>query len=217
MLKDQEFLEEYRTGTNDIVNEFYKKAFNESIEYWRAVGYFRSSSLEAFGSTLQNFLQNDGTIKLITSVELTEADSDAIEKGMSKQEVCEKRINAIIDTEFNENVGNGVSRLAYLLEIGRLEIKIALRKTDHGYFLYHEKVGVFFDAERNYVAFSGSQNESENAFENNFESIDVFTSWNDKSRAEKKKKHFESLWNSTNEHVAIFEFSDASKKSLYIL
>jgi len=214
VLKDQEFLEEYRTGTNDIVNEFYKKAFNESIEYWRAVGYFRSSSLEAFGSTLQNFLQNDGKIKLITSVELTEADSDAIKKGMSKQEVCENRINAIIDTEFNENVGNGVTRLAYLLEIGRLEIKIALRKTNHGFFLYHEKVGVFFDGEGNYIAFSGSQNESENAFENNFESIDVFTSWNDKSRAEKKKKHFESLWNSTNEHVAIFEFSEASQKKL---
>jgi len=84
MLTDQVFLEEYRSGSNDFVEEFYKKAFIESIEYWRAVGYFRSSSLEAFGSTLQNFLKNDGKIRLITSVELTEADSNAIEDGMSK-------------------------------------------------------------------------------------------------------------------------------------
>ena len=79
MLKDQEFLLEYRTGINDVVKEFYVKAFGESIEYWRAVGYFKSSSLEAFGNTLQKFLKNDGKIKLITSVELTEADSNAIE------------------------------------------------------------------------------------------------------------------------------------------
>ena len=212
MLKDQGFLEEYRTGTNDIVNEFYKKAFNESIEYWRAVGYFRSSSLEAFGATLQNFLKNDGTIKLITSVELTEADSDAIKKGMSKQEVCEKRINAIIDTEFNENVGSGVSRLAYLLEIGRLEIKIALPAKGRG--IYHEKVGLFFDKDGNNVAFSGSQNESINAFENNYECIDVLTSWKDTSRAERKKVHFESLWNETNNDVDVFEFPEASKQKL---
>ena len=116
MLLDQNFLLEYRSGTNDFVNEFYKKAFKESIEYWRAVGYFRSSSLEAFGSTLQNFLHNAGKIKLITSVELTEADSNAIEEGMSKQEVCEKRISSIIETEFNENIGNCVSKLAKLFE-----------------------------------------------------------------------------------------------------
>lgn len=56
MLRDQEFLEEYRTDTNNLVKEFYKKAFNESIGYWRAVGYFSSSSLEAFGFTLKKFL-----------------------------------------------------------------------------------------------------------------------------------------------------------------
>ena len=104
MLTDQTFLEEYRTGTNNFVKEFYKKAFNESIEYWRAVGYFRSSSLEAFGSTLQTFLHEGGKIKLITSVELTKADSNAIEDGMSKQEVCENRIAAIIENEFRESL-----------------------------------------------------------------------------------------------------------------
>lgn len=210
MLKDQHFLEEYRTGTNNFVDEFYKKAFKESIEYWRAVGYFRSSALEAFGSTLQGFLQEGGKIKLITSVELTEEDVNAIEEGISsKKEICEKRINSIIDTEFNENIGNGVSKLAKLLEIGRLEIKVAMPKNGRG--IYHEKVGLFFDKEGNYLAFSGSANESNNAFENNYECIEVFTSWNDKSRAEKKKKHFETLWNEINNDCYVFDFPEAAK------
>lgn len=209
MLKNKDFLEEYRTGTNNFVDEFYKKAFKESTQYWRAVGYFRSSSLEAFGSTLQNFLQDGGKIKLITSVELTDDDSNAIEEGLSKQEVCEKRIKTIIDTEFNEKIGTGVSKLAKLLEIGRLEIKIAVPSGGRG--IYHEKVGLFFDQEENYIAFSGSANESTNAFENNYECIEVYTSWDDLSRARKKKIHFETLWNETNNDCLIFDFPEALK------
>jgi len=214
MLTDETFLEEYRTGTNNFVTEFYKKALASSVEYWRAVGYFRSSSLESFGSTLQQFLQNNGKIKLITSVELTEADSNAIEDGMSRQEVCEKRIDAIIENEFIEGLGSGVIKLAKLLEIGRLEIKIALPKTGRG--IYHEKVGLFFDNEDNFLAFSGSANESTNAFENNYECIEVFTSWeNDTKRAISKKQHFKTLWENTNDGCFIFDFSDALKKKIF--
>jgi superfamily II DNA or RNA helicase/HKD family nuclease len=212
MLTDENFLEEYRTGTHNFVNDFYKKAFGQSVEYCRAVGYFRSSSLESFGSTLQKFLQNNGKIRLITSVELTEADSNAIDEGMNKQEVCENRIASIIEEEFQEGIGSGVSKLVKLLEIGRLEIKIALPKTGRG--IYHEKVGLFFDKADNFLAFSGSANESTNAFENNYECIEVFTSWNEKSRAEKKREHFESLWSEINEDVLVFEFSEALKKKI---
>jgi len=212
MLTDETFLQEYRTGTHNFVADFYKKAFNQSVEYCRAVGYFRSSSLEAFGATLQNFLKNSGKIKLITSVELTEADSNAIEEGMSRQEVCENRINAIIEHEFQEGIGSGVTKLVKLLEIGRLEIKIALPQSGRG--IYHEKVGLFFDEEKNYIAFSGSANESTNAFENNYECIEVFTSWEDESRAKKKKEHFESLWNETNSDVFVFDFSEALKRKV---
>lgn len=214
MLSDQNFLEEYKTGINNIINEFYKPAFNESNEYWRAVGYFRSSSLEAFGSTLQDFLVNGGNIKLITSVELTKEDAEAVEKGKSRQVVCEDRINYIIENEFKEGIGDGVSRLAELLKIGRLEIKIAVPKNTKGHGIYHEKVGIFFDENNNYLAFSGSANETTNAFENNFESIDVFSSWEDASRALNKKNHFETLWNNTNLGCDIYGFSEASKNKM---
>jgi len=214
LLRDKDFLEEYKTGINNIVNEFYKPAFSESYEYWRAVGYFRSSSLEAFGKTLQNFLSSGGKIRLITSVELTEKDSVAIEKGSSKKIICEDRINYIIENEFREGIGDGISRLTELLRIGRLEIKIAIPKNTKGYGIYHEKVGLFFDDNNNYIAFSGSANETTNAFENNFESIDVFTSWEDSSRALNKKNHFETLWDNTNLGCDIYNFSEASKQKI---
>lgn len=212
MLIDECFLEEYRTGTNNFIDDFYKKAFSKSVEYWRAVGYFRSSSFEAFGITLQNFLKHNGMIKLITSIELTKDDIDAINQGLSKQQICENRIQAIIENEFMDNDNEGIHRLIKLLEINRLEIKIALPKNGHG--IYHEKVGLFFDENNNYIAFSGSANESYNAFTQNYECIDVLTSWDDKTRALKKKKHFEALWSNKNDGCLVFDFPDAFKDKL---
>jgi len=86
----------------------------------------------------------------------------------------------------------------------------------NGRGIYHEKVGLFIDSNNDYIAFSGSQNESANAFENNYECIEVFQSWDkgDKIRAEKKKEHFMTLWNQTNNDCDIYEFSDAAKKKL---
>ncbi len=190
-LKQISYQEDYRTGQDDILNSLFRPSLRESTSYWRAVGYFSSSVFEAFGEPLDEFVKRNGSIKLITSVELTEDDYAAIEKGLSHQEVTKSRIEQIINEEFVSGIGNGASRLAALLEIGRLEIQIAIPKKGRG--IYHEKVGVFFDHEE-YVAFSGSSNESKNAFENNYECIDVYPSWEIPSRALRKRKYFIDLW-----------------------
>ena len=40
--------------------------------------------------------------------------------------------------------------------------------------MYHEKMGLMTDADGNVIAFSGSMNESGNAFSMNYEAFDVF-------------------------------------------
>jgi len=140
----------------------FRPALSEALRYWRAVGYFSSSALESFGAPLGEFIRNGGSIRLITSVELREEDIDAIQQGLSRQEICERRIEQIIDEEFSGEISDGVLALVNLLRIGRLDIRIAVPKRGRG--IYHEKVGVFFDRE-DYVAFSGSSNESRQAFE----------------------------------------------------
>ena len=212
MLKDQEFLLEYRTERNNFVRDFYQPAFNNSVEYCKAVGYFSSSSLEAFGSTLKGFLQSGGKIKLITSVELQEHDKKAIENGLSLEKAYGNRINEIIENEFSKEIGSGVKRLMSLIEMNRIEIKIAIPKKRSG--IYHEKVGLFIDKNGDYVAFSGSKNESKNGLEKNYECIDVFTSWKDEDRAKLKKAQFDSLWNNTNDGNRVFDFPEASRQKL---
>ena len=210
-LRDIKFEPDYRTGYNDIVDDFLRPSLECATSYWRAVGYFSSSALESFGQPLGTFIKNGGSIRLITSVELSQRDLDAIESGMKKREVCERRIEEIIEIEFAEGVGSGTERLARLLELDRLKILIALPKTGAG--IYHEKIGLFFQGS-DYVAFTGSSNESRNAFENNRECVDVFPSWSSQKRAARKKEHFEALWNGSDKGVEVYSFPDAARKKL---
>ena len=140
-LREIEYKEDYRSGYDDIVRDVFRPSLHEARGYWRAVGYFSSSALEVFGTPLGEFIKKGGTIRLVTSVELSESDLRAIERGVSKQEVCSERLEAIIDEQFADGVGDGVARLGLLLDMGRLEIQIAMPKTGTG--IYHEKIGIF--------------------------------------------------------------------------
>ena len=210
-LRDIQYQEDYRSGYDNILRDFFRPSLCEAQLYWRAVGYFSSSALEAFGAPLGDFIRNGGHIRLVTSVELSEADLRAIENGAVQEEVCAQRIDQIIENDFADGVSDGVARLARLLEMGRLEIRIAVPRTGSG--IYHEKIGLFIDGD-DFVAFAGSSNESRTAFEKNRECLDVYPSWSSPSRAERKRIHFEALWDRTDEGVAVYSFPEATQKKL---
>ena len=189
-LRDVQFRVDYRSGHDDLVEEFFRPSLRQARSYWRAVGYFSSSAFESFGAPLGEFVASEGNIRLVTSIELSEADLEAIKAGIAKRQVCADRVEQVIEKEFAEGVGNGTARLVRLLEMGRLEIRIAVPRTGTG--IYHEKIGLFLDG-NDCVAFTGSSNESRNAFENNRECIDVFASWpsgESADRAKRKREHF---------------------------
>ena len=210
-LSDIHYQTDYRSGYDNIVDDFFRPSLREAKKYWRAVGYFSSSALESFGSPLGEFIKNGGTIRLVTSVELSSADLEAIENGAPKPDICAQRLVRIIESEFANGIGNGTARLARLLEIGRLEIQIAVPRMGTG--IYHEKIGIFID-NGNFVAFTGSSNESRNAFENNRECVDVYPSWQSSERAQRKRAHFETLWNRTDEGVEVYSFPEAARRKL---
>lgn len=210
-LRDITYRPDYRSGYDDIVEQFFRPSLREARTYWRAVGYFSSTALEAFGAPLGEFIKNGGTIRLVTSVELSPDDLKALSNGVAKEALCAQRLKEIIETEFADGVGDGVNRLARLLEMERLEIKIATPRTGTG--IYHEKIGVFID-EKDYVAFTGSSNESRNAFEHNRECIDVYSCWDSPDRAARKRSHFEDLWNGDDIGVDIYTFPEAARKKL---
>ncbi|GAB1150132.1 MAG: DEAD/DEAH box helicase family protein [Shewanella algae] len=210
-LREIDYLEDYRSGYENLIEDFFRPSLAQAKAYWRGVGYFSSSALEAFGAPLGEFIKNGGHIRLVTSVELSQDDFEAIQNGSPKQDICAQRLEQIIDSDFADGVGDGTMRLLRLLELRRLEIQIAVPKTGTG--IYHEKIGLFFDDD-DYVSFTGSSNESRNAFENNRECIDVYPSWSSPARAARKRAHFEELWSRTDKGVEVFSFPEASRLKL---
>lgn len=210
-LKDIDYQEDYRSGYDRLVDDFFIPSLGNANTYWRAAGYFSSTALESFGAPLGDFIKRGGHIRLITSVALSNKDLEAIQQGESKQAICANRLEEIIKADFADGIGNGTVRLLRLLELDRLEIQIAIPKIGTG--IYHEIIGLFFDDE-SYVAFTGSSNESRNAFENNRECIDVYTSWDSPVRAARKKAHFEALWKRQDKGVEVFSFPEAARRKL---
>ena len=81
--------------------------------------------------------------------------------------------------------------------------------------MYHEKIGVLYDAEGNRIAFTGSMNETINAFHNNYESIVVFNSLvsEDLQRVNDLEADFNSLWEGKEDNISIVDFRKVVTKN----
>lgn len=216
MLKDLELNEEYRSDEADIIAEFYIPCLSRAILYRRAVGYFTSNSIHAAMRGIANFIENNGSMQLIASPQFSKEDVDAIEKGYrDKEELAHKRIYESIPDKLTDGAGKTQWEcLAWMVSTGKLDIKIALSHTLVSAGIYHEKLGIFSDDSCNYVAFSGSANETSGGLVSNFETIDVFTSWRDPSRAQRKLENFERLWSNRTKKIEIMTFPEACRNKI---
>ena len=213
-LRDLKIEEEYRSTQDDIVNEFYIPLLKESISYKRAVGFFSSSSLSEIVSGIKVFAQNGGKIKLIASPKLSEKDIEDIELGYRlRDEVIKENILYQLNNPKDDIERKKLSLLASLIAENILDIKIAFMENDSNVGMYHEKMGIFEDIEGNKVAFSGSMNESITAMKLNYETIDVFVSWEGK-RAERKNSVFDNIWRNEEKSIRIFEFPELRQEFL---
>lgn len=214
-LLDVNLKKEYRSPRDDIVNEFYIPLLKESILYKRSVGFFSSSSLLEISYGITKLINNKGKIQLIVSPNLSEEDIDAINKGYEvREDVIERALLQYITEPHNYFEEERLNLLATLIAEEKLDIKIAFSLKNQRLGLYHEKLGLMYDSDNNIIAFSGSMNETENAFVNNYEIVDVFTSWEDKDRVDIKEKAFDKLWNNNDPSAVICEFPKVAKDKI---
>lgn len=108
--------------------------------------------------------------------------------------------------------------LCHLIEENILDIKVADKISDfddNDMVMFHEKIGLFIDENENKVAFSGSLNESDNAFSKNFESIQVFKSWEEPKRLAIIEGNFERLWEDKTNTLEVYDFPEAVRNALF--
>lgn len=189
---DVEIKPEYRSRLDNVMKDFYIPVLKQAVLYKRAVGFFSSSALLEMSAGLCGLVKNGGKIQLIASPRLSAEDIEAINEGLRRRdEVIEEALIRELATPTGPQEIARLNLLSNLIASGVLEIKIAFLETDNTVGMFHEKMGLMYDADDNIIAFSGSMNESFNAFRQNYEAVDVFTSWSrDEDRVLAKQAAF---------------------------
>jgi superfamily II DNA or RNA helicase len=212
---DLNLLKHYKTYKHNIVKEFYTPVLQESVLYQRSVGFFSSTALIELTKGIAGIVKNGGKIQFIVSPYLSEEDVEAIQKGYEKKKIIEQALLREYKEPENYFQEERLNLLSHLIENGNLEIKVAFTPPNKSNGMYHEKVGIVTDAEGNKIVFTGSLNETINAFYNNYESIVVFTSWEESRQyAEEMQNDFDTLWNNEDTDLEIIEFPEVVKEKI---
>ena len=209
-------LRSYKTNKNDIVREFYVPILTQSVLYKRAVGFFSSTALIELSKGISGLIRNGGKIKFIVSPLLSEEDILAIQKGYDEREIIKNCLEREFKEPQNASEEERLNWLAHLIANNHLEIKVAFTPPSKTSGMYHEKIGILYDENNNRVAFTGSMNETINAFHNNYESIVVFNSLieEDAQRVDDLERDFDSLWAGREENITVLEFPQVLKEKL---
>ncbi len=200
---------------------FYVPVLQRATRYDRTAGYFRASSLAAAAQGVARFIANGGTMRLVCGAALQPADCDALLGDAEVPGDLAARLLAGLATS-DEIARHRIQVLAWLVRVGRLEVRLAVElgrdgrpltpEQSGGYF--HEKLGIFYDAEGNVVAMHGSNNESRVAWLDNFESFSASSSWEERKRTLRLAALFEERWQSRIERYAVVPLPAAVQAGL---
>ncbi|MFD2009940.1 DEAD/DEAH box helicase family protein [Streptomyces narbonensis] len=162
---------------------------------------------------MDDFIQRAGKMRIVASPYLQPDDIAEIEAGYELRAVLENAALRDLERAVQDpRAARSVGKLGMLIAQGRLDIKLAYVADGNRVGMYHEKIGVFRDTQ-DVVAFKGSANETLSGLIGNFESIEVFRSWDerDSERALRISRDFEDLWQDRTPKLRIVPFTDAAK------
>ncbi len=210
---------EYRSDQDDFVGDFYIPCLTRSSLYWRAAGYFTSRGLAVAAQGITSLIKAGGTMRLIVSPLFSAEDLDAIHRGYAARlDIVTKSLLRVFESIPDKVVEDRLGYLAWMIAEENLEIRIAVPMSEQNLAktgIYHEKLGLFLDQFGNTVAFTGSPNETAGGLVENFETIDIFCSWDDpQGRVKRKQSNFERLWNDKTLGLSVIGFPEAARKRL---
>jgi len=214
-LRDLPLKQEYRSDKDDVVSEFFIPCLTNSIQYDRTIEFISIKSLSTLTFGLENIQHDHAKIRLVSGHRFTTSDLDAIVKLFDKNNSGRLNGRLYLDKKISGLIqDNKIRQLKKIIEDFKLEVKVAIPNSEHVDGVFEERMGIFRDTNDDAVAFSGTSNVTFDAENRIFESVDVFTSWDDKARVETKIKNFENLWANKTNYVEIYDLVYAEKKNL---
>ncbi len=214
-LRDLQLKQEYRSDRDNVVTEFFIPCLSNSIQYDRTIEFISVKSLSTLTFGLENIQDHHAKIRLVTGHRFSTTDLNAIVRLFDKPN--HRKFNGKINLD--NKIGNmirdsKIMQLKKIIEEFKVEIKVAIPNSEYVDGVFEERMGIFRDTNDDIVAFSGTSNVTFDAENRNFESVDVFTSWDDKTRVENKINNFENLWTNRTNYVEIYDLVYAERKNL---
>lgn len=173
-LKDLHLENSYESDESKehLIDNFYNPVLECANRYYRIAGFFSSSSLVVAAEGISGLIHNGGKMYLLVSPELSEEDY----KTIIEYDRIHENSSIFDELDLDSIPHENIQALAWLLNSGLLQIKIVVGLKSRN-SLFHQKVGIVFDEAGNILSFSGSINETAQAWINNIEEFKVFRSW----------------------------------------
>ena len=207
--------QEYRSDRDDVVSEFFIPCLTNSIQYDRTIEFISVKSLSTLTFGLENIQDHHAKIRLVSGHRFTTSDLNAIIKLFEQHNIGRLNGRLYLDKKIGNLIQDSkIRQLKKVIDDFKLEVKVAIPNSEYVDGVFEERMGIFRDTNDDVVAFSGTSNVTFDAENRNFESVDVFTSWDDKSRVDTKIKNFENLWTDKTNYVEVFDLVYADKKNL---
>ena len=204
-LREIKLEEEYRSDRNNMITDFFFPCLSNCIEYDRCVDFLSIRGLAGISMGFDNFTSGKAKLRMITGNRFKIADLNILTKLFSEKYT--KRFDGKLIRD------NKIQKLQDFINNGQIELKIAITNSEEISNLFSERIGIFKDEKGEAVAFTGTSS-SLSTQTRDFESVDVFTSWNDKSRVQRKIKDFEDLWENKTKYVEVYDFMHAEENNL---
>ena len=213
-LSDASFKITYSSYEDDLASDFYIKALSLASEYNRASAYFDSKILALYSTGISEIYKNNGKIRFVFSYDLPEEDFKLMDEGYKNKDIIE---NGLLNNMKNQELTlideKRLSNLAFLIQEGIVEIKIAFTKTG----IFHDKFGLIIEGEE-CLYFRGSTNETLAAVINNYEGFEISCSWhnerNENIKINNAKKRFDNLWNNRTKGVIVLDIPNVVKNEI---
>ncbi|MBP0134177.1 MAG: DNA repair helicase [Nitrosarchaeum sp.] len=204
-LREIKFEQEYRSDRNNMVTDFFFPCLSNCIEYSRCVDFLSIRGLSGLVMGFDNFNTGKAKLRIITGNRFKIADLNILTNLFSEKYT--KRFDGKIIKD------KKIQKLQDFINNGQIELKIVITNSEDISNLFSERIGIFKDENGDSVAFTGTSSSLSTQIRD-FESVDVFTSWNDKSRVERKIKNFEEMWENKTKHLEIYDFIYAEENNL---
>src|ERR1035437_5242435 len=220
LLPDFKWKLKYTPEDGNLVTCFYVPALRCANRYDRSTGFFSATALTLAARGIEGLVRNDGHMRLIVGCTLHEEEVEAIRKGEELRATVEAHIGNMPMQAGNSTEHDALELLAWMVAKGILDVRVAVpcdlkRQPIASNGIFHEKAGIVEDKAGHRLAWNGSLNETVYGWQENWESINVFKSWEmDSQRVDEEEQNFGRIWAGTSPRLLTLDVPTAIEQHL---